>query len=263
MTDSVLPRIDANSFVCPHCNAIAHQDWFSVYFRQLNDNRTPYFIGESNITLAQQDGKLSPDVIAAWRAEYQRQESKTVFDDGTKEDEWTRQRLGNVNLSRCFSCKRFSIWLHKRLLWPTPKANFIPNPDLPEEVISDYKEAAAIVEQSPRGAAALLRLALQKLLRHLGKAGDNLNKDIADLVSAGLDVRIQQALDVVRVVGNNAVHPGQLDLRDHPETAYRLFGIVNLIADALITQPRNIESMFDALPDSSRAQIAARDRKKN
>ena len=52
---------------------------------------------------------------------------------------------------------------------------------------------------------------------HLELKGKNIDDDIGALVKRGLDARIQKALDVVRVVGNNAVHPGQIDLRDDNE----------------------------------------------
>eukprot|EP01031_Cornospumella_fuschlensis_P049643 gene49643-60771_t len=82
-----------------------------------------------------------------------------------------------------------------------------PNPDLPENVLSIYNEAANIVNSSPRGALALLRLAIQELCINLGESGKDLNKDIGNLVSKGLLPDVQKALDVVRVIGNNAVHP--------------------------------------------------------
>ena len=80
-------------------------------------------------------------------------------------------------------------------------------------------------------------------------------------VKQGLPVRIQQALDVVRVVGNNAVHPGQIDLTDNPEWAPRLFSLLNMITDYQLTQPKQIETLFDDLPKRAKDSIEKRDRK--
>src|SRR5258708_1373455 len=116
---------------------------------------------------------------------------------------------------------------------------------------------------SARGAAALLRLCIQKLCVEFGEPGNDLNKDIGSLVKKGLDVRIQQALDVVRVIGNEAVHPGLIDLRDERDTATKLFGLVNMIADRMITQEEHVSSMYDALPEAKRKGIDHRDKHAN
>jgi len=165
-------------------------------------------------------------------------------------------------LSECQNRKEISIWLYQTMLYPDGYAP-PPNPDLTEEIKSDYREAAAIVNKSPRGACALLRLCLQKLCDHLGAKGSNINDQIGWLVrEKSLSATIQRSLDVIRVVGNEAVHPGQLDLRDDKETALSLFTLMNLIADSMITQPKRIEEMFANLPESKRKGIEKRDGRK-
>ncbi len=159
----------------------------------------------------------------------------------------------------CENCQYWSVWSGIRMVYPSARSAPRHNPDLPADAIDDYEEAASIVANSPRGASALLRLVVQKLCKALGEPGKNINDDIAALVKKGLSPLIQQALDVVRVIGNNAVHPGELDLKDDPETALKLFGLVNLITDAMVSQPKQISALFDSLPHAAKAGIKKRD----
>jgi len=148
------------------------------------------------------------------------------------------------------------------MIFPDSSAAPSPNPDLPADIKADYEEARAIISRSPRGACALLRLCVQKLCSFLGESGKDVNADIAALVEKGLNAKIQKSLDIVRVIGNEAVHPGQLDLRDQPTTATQLCSLVNIIADAMITQPKTIESLYAGLPETKRQQIEQRDKPK-
>ena len=166
--------------------------------------------------------------------------------------------IGDISIALCAQCDECSVWRDKKMVFPSGTAP-LPNVDLPDDVADDYKEAKSIAQMSPRGAAALLRLALQKLCTHLGGSGKSINDDIAALVASGLDPRIQKAFDVVRVIGNNAVHPGQLDLKDDSETVAQLFGLINLIAESMITVPKHVNALYDALPDDSKTAIVKRD----
>jgi hypothetical protein len=132
---------------------------------------------------------------------------------------------------------------------------------MPDDVAEDFEEARRVFADSPRSSAALLRLAVQKLCIHMGLPGKNLNDDIGQLVRRGLPERTQKALDVVRVIGNNQVHPGNIDVRDNPEVATTLFNLVNLIVESLITMPKRVNAVFDSLPDGAKDQIAQRDGK--
>lgn len=145
------------------------------------------------------------------------------------------------------------------MIYPLSGSAPLPNPDLPDDIKADYEEARSIVSISPRGAAALLRLAIQKLCKHLGEPGKDINTDIGNLVKKGLAPRVQQALDVVRVVGNESVHPGQIDLRDDPEVAASMFGLVNIIAEIMISQPKHIDRLYNKLPEGKREAITRRD----
>ncbi|MGY4485607.1 hypothetical protein ACVWWR_004798 [Bradyrhizobium sp. LM3.2] len=163
-------------------------------------------------------------------------------------------------MSKCYSCKGISIWRADELIYPLNQVAITPNEGMPADVREDFLEANEILDKSPRGAAALLRLCIQKLLVHLGEAGKNINDEIGNLVRGGLDKRIQQALDVVRVVGNSAVHPGQIDLRDDKTTASKLFGLVNVIVESQITQAKHIADMYqNVVPDTVKQQIEKRD----
>ncbi|WP_243318079.1 DUF4145 domain-containing protein [Geothrix paludis] len=164
-------------------------------------------------------------------------------------------------MCRCNRCGKWSFWVEGELKFPQANLAPTPNVDLPEEIAADFEEARAILQNSPRGASALLRLCIQKLCVHLKQPGKNINDDIATLVQLGLPIKIQQALDIVRVVGNNAVHPGQLDLKDDVTTATQLFGLVNIITDALISQPKQIEAMYSSvIPEGQRNAIEKRDK---
>ncbi|WP_406652412.1 DUF4145 domain-containing protein [Bacillus cereus] len=159
----------------------------------------------------------------------------------------------------CTHCSNSSFWYQEDMIYPTKSLAPTPHPDMPSEIIDDYNEAASILNNSPRGAAALLRLALQKLMISLGESGSHIDSDIKSLVQKGLPVQIQQALDILRVIGNESVHPGSIDMKDNHEIAIKLFDLINIIIQNRITQPKEINSLFTALPEGKRKAIAKRD----
>jgi len=170
----------------------------------------------------------------------------------------------------CSTCKQptltreyvFSeeLEVNSTILYPIASAAPKPSSDMPEDLIRDYEEARSVLPNSPRASAALLRLLLQKLCIHLGQPGKDLNTDIVAIVKAGnLSPKVQQALDSVRVIGNNAVHPGSIDLRDDSKLALALFGLINFIVEEMITRPREIDKLYSNLPAGQLDQIKKRD----
>lgn len=146
------------------------------------------------------------------------------------------------------------------MIYPSTYLSPLPNSDMPIAVQSTFHEARSVASTSPRAAAALLRLSLQQLLRELGSSEKNLDDAVGYLVASGrLTAQIQKAMDSLRVIGNNAVHPGEIDLDENPDMVSPLFDLVNMIVDAMISEPRRVDELFSKLPEGAKQAIARRD----
>jgi hypothetical protein len=188
----------------------------------------------------------------------------------------------SIGEAKCLACNQASIWratssAAERLisalaeksanvlasgvmLYPTKSIAPLANKDLPGDCSADFEEARQILMLSPRGAAALLRLIVQKLCVKFGEPGKNINDDIRSLVQKGkLHSEVQQALDVVRLVGNNAVHPGEIQVEDNVDLVGNLFSLINYIVDEMISRPNQRAALFQQMPTKARDAIARQD----
>lgn len=219
------PQHLSQKYHCPHCGVYAKQRWSHINAGgDLHSDR----YNNSNL-----------------------RHITTV--SGNLPQEWT--------LSFCEHCNGMMIWSEGSIVFPKQIQVELPNDDLTEEIKADYLEAANIITDSPRAAAAILRLALQKLCVQLGEKGVNINDDIGALVKKGLNPTVQKAFDALRITGNNAVHPGEIDLTEDIERVVKLFGLINFIAQKMITEPKELEDFYDGLPDGAKQAVDKRDGK--
>lgn len=258
MPDRIEPKFAAERFACPHCGAYAHQSWYQLGMFNFDRDKGP-------ILLAYDDGMLAR---AKQIKDEQQEKRSSAFVKRLKGNILTYKYVEygrtdwefvNFHVSSCYSCDGFTVWVDGRIVYPVSTSAVEPHEMMPAAIKGDFDEAGSIVNLSPRGAAALARLCIQKLCKELGEGGDNLNSDIAELVKKGLEVEVQQALDVVRVIGNNAVHPGTIDLKDDKETALTLLGLVNMIIERRIAGPKKLMNLFARLPAGALKQIEVRD----
>lgn len=252
-----VPTTSLLAFNCPHCEAFAKQFWFEANASSLAKDSTP------SIAIPRQTYLLSSVELqdSASREAFVKSASSAA--QGLPFFEKNQQnvdiKVGNVSYSQCYNCNEISIWINDRMVYPNCGTAPLPNPDMSLQIRKDYSEASAIADVSPRGAAALLRLCIEKLCIELGQKGRNLNEDIGALVKNGLDPRVQRALDTVRVIGNNYVHPGKMDLGDDRATVNTLFTLLNLIIEKTISEPNHVTEMYDSLPSSVLTAIEKRD----
>lgn len=243
---SEIKRNDSK-FQCFHCGVLSQQTWFnSETFGQMVNQISEQLYYEYRSGLKSfQEGAVKRFL----------EEFKVFY-----ESEVTSLIPAEFALAKCSNCGGLSLWMSEEPVYPKSSPVAPPNDDLADEVKDLYNEAASIVTESPKGAAALLRLALQMLLSQLGEQGSNINQDIKALVDRGLSPKIQQSLDILRVVGNHAVHPGEINLEDNRDLALKLFKVLNLIAEEMITTPNEVNKLYeDIIPEGTREAISKRD----
>lgn len=243
------PQFKSEKFQCPHCQVASQQVWF-------DENSSS---GAAN--------KILNHVFYDYRARIQSYEQEAIAGFIGHVEAANKKHMSEFvpkgfSVATCSSCERVSLWVSKEIVYPKQTAVAPPNEDMEQEIQDLYLEASTIVVDSPKGATALLRLALQLLLKQLGKSGKNINNDIKELVADGLSPKIQKALDLLRVVGNNAVHPGQIDLDDGRDIALKLFHVLNFIADEMISKPKELDLLYsDIVPEETQKHINERDGK--
>lgn len=170
-----------------------------------------------------------------------------------------RANVGRVHQAICFGCYQSFIAFGNSIVFPKMSIGDVPSEDMPELVRIEYEEARIVGASSPRAAGALLRLAIEKLVDDLVQGGDSLDMKIGILVETGrIRQQLAEMLDVVRVIGNNAVHPGQIDLNETPEVIEILFKLVNAIVEQTISIERLVRNAQTLLPANALAGIEQR-----
>ncbi len=258
------PSIKETAFDCPHCGAFTTQYWHNCFVQYIKgDEKVPFIPTEQQLDNVLNRNNVDNKEKEVYKNFFYKMKLKLLFPTEHESPKYLKDEINNLFLSKCYNCDKWAIWVNEDLVYPTKKFGELPNQDLPPSVLMVVDEARTIINDSPKGAAALLRLAIQMLCKHLGKTGKDLNSDIAELVRDGLKPTVQKALDVVRVIGNESVHPGQIDLNDDKDIAMQLFDLVNIISEQMITIPNKVENLYSKLPEDKLIAIDKRDSSNN
>ena len=134
------PSINEHSFNCPHCNVFAHHHWHHVWCVYSLFGEVP---GQSIDISAE----TRPELVSSSPSSAPTRQAKGMF------------------IGKCQHCLQITVWIGDAMMYPDRGKAPRPNEDLSEDIRKDYEEAASICSKSPRGAAALLRLAMQKNVR--------------------------------------------------------------------------------------------------
>jgi len=182
---SVSPALSLTSFNCPHCKVLAQQFWWRAFSDQRPKDEVPTIWRPEGVEarIAEMEkgkGFNAEDMANAFAWFRKVATGQVIF--GEKSDSHWSVEVDNISFSKCYHCDCVAVWVYDRLVHPAGYDAPPANVDMPPDVLADYSEAGQIAPLSPRGAAALLRLALQRLMPHLAEKGKDLNDDIASLV---------------------------------------------------------------------------------
>ncbi len=252
MTDKMIkPEKDKSNFTCPVCNVVAQQDWINSHI--LSER----IISFNNHRYLEQRGRFNRYVLDEIKSFIERTLNQNIYN-------FIREIIPNsLSISRCNACEDISIWVGDKMIHPKQLTAPLAHKDIPESVKELYEEARLISSDSPRAAAALLRVALEKLTEELGEKTGNLNIRIGNLSKKGLPKSVINSLDIVRIVANEGgSHSGEIDLTgaDSVEIVDRLFWLVNFIIEKTISDSKEIGQQFSDLPQHKKDGIEDRDK---
>lgn len=232
----------ASAFNCPHCGVYANQTWLGCLETRVTicDPKPIAIPPGSRLTTANKSAS-----------------TKTVNYLGS-----SGLHIPDLIISKCGHCAKPLIWYNQKILFPDSTQLPLANISTPVNIKTTYDEAASIFAKSPRAAIALLRLALQELLTHLGGKGDNINDDIAKLYKENvLNENVKDCCDIIRVSGNNAVHPGVIYLNEDLALAIGAFELFNIIVEECIAVPARRQELLGKFPQHTKDAIQKRDSK--
>jgi hypothetical protein len=221
----VKQQFGVESFSCPHCNVVAHQDWFSLFLKPENANDLDALTPETVTVRTLVQGKNEWNDIKEIDEFVERLKKNEVTYVFQKHSQSVKAKMANLHVSGCHSCNGFALWVSGRLLFP------IRLEKTPELVEEDFADAAAILNKFPREATALMRVCIQKLVPLLKKDGSYLNDYMSSVVRKGLEVEIQQSMEVLQVLRNESGQPTNLETQEDKEMALRFFDSLKAVLE--------------------------------
>lgn len=145
-----------------------------------------------------------------------------------------------------------------------------PSKSMPEDVKAIYNEAASVFDLSLRSSGALIRVALEKLLkRHVLNDPSGRLYDMIGRLSPNQPEYIIQLMDIIRTSGNSSAHDGlstdesirELNDNENRERVITLFKFLNLICELIGLSNQSNKMFSSELTEGQRNQIKIRNQK--
>lgn len=153
-------------------------------------------------------------------------------------------------------------YIKDELVYIYPVAKYRSFPDyVPQAIRTDYEEACAIVERSPKAAATLARRCLQGMIHDFwGIHEKNLNAEITQL-KGKIPASQWKAIDAVRSIGNigaHMEHDVSRIIEVDPGEARKLIRLIEHLIEKWYIDRHDEEELYTDLIDISQEKADAR-----
>lgn len=163
------------------------------------------------------------------------------------------------DLGRYFEGDEIKQW---RLL-PGSFAKSFPN-YIPKPLVTDYEEAAAIIDLSPKASATLSRRCLQGIIRDFWGIKKGRLVDEINALEEKIDPLTWQSIDAVRKVGNIGAHMEKdinLIIDVEPKEAYLLIELIELLFEEWYIHRHEREKKLKAISGIAQAKAELKKKK--
>jgi hypothetical protein len=250
---------------------VTHQDWFSLFLKPENATDAVVLTLEAAMLL-----KAGDNVTNEGEQVVQRLKDNVLTYEYQNPPRTVKAKLVNLHVSRCYSCKGFALWVRDRLVFPlrATEARYTviegvkgPGEEVNasageqadeaaneaqegvadvqqstekeaagDDIAEDFEEAAAILNKSPGAAAALMRLCIQNMMPLLTEQGKNLDENMFALVRKGLEVEIQESMDMLQVLRKNPFQASYFEKKEDEEVATKFVKVLKGIMERRMLQ---------------------------
>lgn len=222
----------AFNWTCPYCDT------------KTTINSDDYKESDHSMTIKNVEGgrQLTSIWIVCPNTECKRITLTNTLSDYFYDNEWNRWRKG----------EDIKSW---RLL-PGSYAKAFPN-YIPRPLITDYEEASAIIDLSPKASATLSRRCLQGIIRDFWGIKKGRLVDEINALEDKIDQLTWQSIDAVRKVGNIGAHMQKdinLIIDVEPKEAYLLIELIELLFEEWYVHRHEREKKLKAISRIAKAK---------
>jgi hypothetical protein len=106
---TINPALGVDSFSCPSCGALSHQDWYNVHCDLFKKDNKPWIPDAETPERILKDKDINPAMRNSLADHFRQRLLQLPFFEPHEQNTWVSLSLENVYVSKCYSCKALAV----------------------------------------------------------------------------------------------------------------------------------------------------------